>query len=147
MWSFQSCFPWKFIQLNLNSVLSCVPATESNVRQFLSSIYLFFSSTLPLPRNSIRQMVVFKKKKFNRGSSLTLKVGHEPVRNELNFIWRKSEQICGDRRRGIRTFLVSVSKFDSPFKLFGCKSFKKVHIRNIISLKVFIRINWKVANS
>ena len=57
-------------------------------------IYLiFFLCRKPLPRKSIRKQVVFKDTECNRGSSLTLTVGHKPVRNEPNFVRRKREKV------------------------------------------------------
>jgi len=98
MCCFQSCFPQKFILLKLNSFLSCVPRTECNFREFLWYTHFSFSSAFPLPRKSIWHLVVFKDEKCKRGSSLTLKVRQKPVRKEPNFMWRTSEQSCGDRR-------------------------------------------------
>jgi len=102
-----------------------------------------YSSADPLPRNSIRQLIVFKDKKCNRGSSLTLKVGHKPVCNEPNFMWRKSEKFVMKDAQWKATLLISRMNFDSPIILVCCKCFKKVRTQNIIGLKVFIHINWK----
>jgi hypothetical protein len=113
--------------------------------EFIWSIHFSFSSAVPLPRNSVRQLVVFRDKKCSRCSSLTLKVGQKLLRNEPNFMWRKSEQSCDDRWSYIRKFFNKIFAFLSPISLVGCECFKKVHNQNtsIISLKFLIRNNRK----